>query len=100
MIVAYFSVFVGIVLAIFMNMYPDHKTAQEQFVVQPLPTPTRSNTKKTKNNNKKEDGLVKEAKEMLVNMGYSATEAKELLSGVSGSSVQDYVQKAMEKVKI
>lgn len=55
-------------------------------------------TKQTKQ--KKKDPLFKEAKEMLVNMGYSATEAKDLLQGVSGNDVQEYVQKAMEKVKV
>lgn len=49
---------------------------------------------------KHKDPLFDEAKEMLVNMGYTATEAKDLLQGVTGTTAQEYVQKAMEKVKV
>jgi Holliday junction resolvasome RuvABC DNA-binding subunit len=50
--------------------------------------------------NKQNDPLFDEAKKMLVNMGYTATEAKDLLQGVTGSTAQDYVNAAMQKVKI
>lgn len=96
--VSYFSIFVGIVLAIFMNMYPEHTAVKKELNTQPV-TPTRSNTNKTKSN-KKENGLVKEAKEVLVSMGFSATEAKDILRSIDANTVEEYIQKALNKVEI
>ena len=46
------------------------------------------------------DPTVNDAKKSLVSLGFSATEAKHLLSGITASSVEDYVNQAMRKVKI
>lgn len=44
--------------------------------------------------------MQKLAKDTLVTMGYSATEAKKMLEGINASTPEQYVQEAMKRVKI
>ena len=46
------------------------------------------------------DPLIGEAKDILVTMGYSATESKKMLEGISASTVEEYINEAMKRVKI
>jgi Holliday junction resolvasome RuvABC DNA-binding subunit len=66
----------------------------------PVKKVVRPVTKRTPISKSQHDPLFDEAKKMLVNMGYTATEAKGLLQGVTGSTAQDYINAAMQKVKI
>lgn len=44
--------------------------------------------------------LKKQAKSTLQDLGYSATEAKNLLKDIEADTVENYVNSAMKKVKI
>lgn len=59
-------------------------------------SPTKKKTKPIK----VKDSMKDEAKAILIELGYTAKEADELLSDISASSVNSYVTKAMNKVKI
>jgi len=81
------------------NMEMDNKFKQEMDNITKSQIVIQTKKQDRTEQSKKLDPIFKEAKTMLVNMGYSATEAKDLLAGTSGS-VQERIEQAMQKVKI
>ena len=65
-----------------------------------LYTETIKPIKKTRSKPNIVDPNLKEAKRMLVDMGYTATEAKTLLQNIEANSAESYISKAMHKVKL
>jgi len=70
-----------------------------KFIPKPLP-PIYYQKKPKKKSKPKIDPNVVEAKKRLVTFGYTATEAKKMLEGMTAKSVDDYVNQALKKVKI
>lgn len=67
-----------------------------QVEVQPQPKRRRATPKRKAGLN----DMQKLAKDTLVTMGYTATEAKKLLMEVHASTPEQYVQEVMKRVKI
>ena len=91
-------IFIIFVLGIAIGIY---SCVSKKEIVEPEKIQIAVHTKpKPKRKRKSQpDPIFKEAKDMLVNMGYNVTESKDLLKGTTGN-VQDRVQQAMRKVKI
>lgn len=54
--------------------------------------------KKTKSSNNNE--LFDKAKKALMELGFSATEAKKMLESINANTVEEFVKKAMEKIEV
>jgi len=93
-----FGFFFGIYIQL-RNMEMDNKFKKEMEDITKPKIVIQTKKQDRPKQSKKLDPVFKEAKDMLVNMGYSATEAKDLLIGTSGSA-QERIQQAMQKVKI
>jgi len=79
---------------------PPKRTKSVTITVTPKPRKRTAPTAKKSTVKSQVDPLHTAAKTTLVTLGYKATEAKQLLSGITANSVEDYVSQAMAKVKI
>jgi hypothetical protein len=66
----------------------------------PIPVYVPPKPKRKRGVKNEVDPNVKVAQKTLVSFGFTATEAKKLLEGVSASTAEEYVTKAMKKVKV
>jgi Holliday junction resolvasome RuvABC DNA-binding subunit len=90
------------VIVIILTIVSDQKKEKEREEEKPIITVRINPPKKNKSGKRKvqSDPIKQSAKSTLVTFGYSATEAKKALEGLSCNSVEEYVNQVMCKVKI
>lgn len=85
------------VIVIILTIVSDQKKEKEPVITVRINPPKKNKSGKRK---VQSDPIKQSAKSTLMTFGYSATEAKKALEGLSCNSVEEYVNQVMCKVKI